>query len=59
MGLEGVENLTGDEDREPRVAPPRPTDQELEDQRQAELQKERDLHNEKTGGGAHPTSDQK
>lgn len=38
-------------------APSRPTDQELEDQKQAELAADREIHNQKTGGGAYPVSD--
>lgn len=45
--------------REGAVAPlptNRLSDQELMDQRNAELDAERELHNEKTGGGAYPLS---
>lgn len=42
------------DDQQPQQAPPpsgRPTDQEIEDKRQAELAEERDEHNRRTGGG--------
>jgi len=56
-----TESLSRTPAREPviPVQPREKTDQQLEDERQAELQAERDVHNERTGGGAYPTSDQK
>lgn len=46
MGIEGVENLTGEE------TPSRPTDQEIKDKQQEELEAEREARRERLGGGS-------
>lgn len=40
-----------------RPLPDRPSDQEVEDQHQAELDAEREEHNRKTGGGKYPVAE--
>lgn len=40
-------------------SPDRPSDQELADQRQTELDADREEHNRRTGGGNFPTSDKR
>lgn len=60
MGIEGVDDLKSDEtSTETEDAPERPTDQEVKERQDAELATEREEHNRRTGGGSHPTSDQR
>ena len=56
MGIEGIENVQGEQSQPyetPSTEPAteRPTDQELMDQRNAELDAEREEHNRRTEGG--------
>lgn len=49
-GIDGVENLTGDETTQDVETPERESSQAEYDRKQSELQAERDVHNERTAG---------
>lgn len=51
MGVEGLENLTGNDTPTEAPKTERPTDAELEAKRQAELDADREEHNRRVGGG--------
>lgn len=50
MGINGLDSVIGNDSREQEKAP-RPSSQEMEEKRQAELAAEREEHNRRTNTG--------